>query len=134
MYTNYCFPPVITLLHMLNTFAILNFETGLDGILPVLFVMPVIKVNFVIQMMPVVFQVAPTMVLRNVNLVVHKRIKLLLANGTMSVLPANPALLAIPVLDVVVSQVVPVHHGPLPQSSASLAVDKMVVVLLATKF
>ena len=112
----------------------MNFETGLDGILPVLFVMPVIKVNFVIQMMPVVFQVAPTTVLRNVNLVVHKRIKQLLANGTMSVLPANPALLAIPVLDVVVSQMVLVHHGPLPLSSASLAVDKTVVVLLATKF
>ena len=109
-------------------------ETELDGILPVLFVMPVIKVNFVIQMMPVVFQVAPTTVLRNVNLVVHKRIKQLLANGTMSVLHANPALLAIPVLDVVVSQMVPVHHGPLPLSSASLAVDKTVVVLLATKF
>ena len=112
----------------------MNFETGLVGILPVLFVMPVIKVNFVIQMMPVVFQVAPTTVLRNVNLVVHKRIKQLLANGTMSVLHANPALLAIPVLDVVVSQVVPVHHGPLPLSSASLAVDKTVVVLLVTKF
>ena len=73
--------------------------------------MPVIKAHFVIQMMPVVFQVLQTMVKIDVKHVVHKRIKLLLVNGTMSVIHVNPALLVIPVPVVVVSTMVYVLHG-----------------------